>query len=163
MLRRPILFSFRRFRRGIIEDASLSVLSVCPVADRSEEGEENITKLNLRYEGVTVRSMSLEGTWLLHEFRAAAFGRRQWERKRKPVGRTTLLRLIHEHADAVPVGIRASGAPLTRWTSASRGPVRRGSLISKTANWFVQFSPLYDCTGVGRPRLDPKRGGPPVP
>lgn len=72
-----------------------------------------------------------------------------------------MLRLIHEHADAVPVGIRASGAPLARWTSASRGPVRRGSLISKTANWFVQFSPLYDCTGVGRPRLDPKRGGPP--
>lgn len=33
--------------------------------------------------------------------------------------------------------------PWTRWTLDSRGPVGRGSLISKTVNWFVQFPPLF--------------------
>lgn len=33
--------------------------------------------------------------------------------------------------------------PWTRWTSDSRDTVGRGSLISKTVNWFVQFPPLF--------------------
>lgn len=52
----------------------------------------------------------------------------------------------------------------------TRGPVGRGSLISKTVNWFVQFPPLvvpsaflpsFRAARVGSPcaRLDPKRGG----
>ena len=45
----------------------------------------------------------------------------------------------------------------------SRHRFAGGALFRKRQTGLSSFRLLYDCAGVGRPRLDPKRGGPPGP
>lgn len=78
------------------------------------------------------------------------------------------MRLIQGHAASRRRWGCAARTPWTLDIGQSRCPVRQGSLISKTANWFVQFPPLFRCergwsrvspTGPKKRRSARPRGG----
>ncbi|KAK1129613.1 hypothetical protein K0M31_019328 [Melipona bicolor] len=96
-------------------------------------------------------------------FRASSLGRRQWERKKEPVAGTTLLQRIHERAYTGWDWGQAVHPLDTVDIGQSRHRFAGGALFRKRQTGLSSFRLLYDCAGVGRPRLDPKRGGPPGP
>ena len=118
-----------------------------------------------RNEGATVRPIvapSVRSSYYIN-FRAGSLGRRQWERKKEPVAGTTLLQRIHERAYTGWDWGQATHPLDTVDIGQSRHRFAGGALFRKRQTGLSSFRLLYDCAGVGRPRLDPKRGGPPGP